>query len=164
MPLTRVGNSLIVFLSNRSGCSFVQCNSQLLFRYERPERITHVDLLFRATWAIGLQSLFIKEQMSEERWEQFALWHKKGGKLPKTYEKWDFFEFVKSNLSDSLMVAVLLRGTREPDSTTSFQRSSCAVWRAQLIYLPSSWAPGAKSGEPDSAISCCWVSEPGGVI
>ena len=51
--------------------------SQLLFCYERPERITHVSILFRATWVICSWLLFKKEQISEEQREWFTFWLKK---------------------------------------------------------------------------------------
>ena len=39
----------------------------------------------------SLKSLLKKERMSKKRCEQFALGHKKGGKLSKTCEKYEFF-------------------------------------------------------------------------
>ena len=39
----------------------------------------------------GSESLLKKERMSKKRCEQLALGHKKGGKLSKTCEKYEFF-------------------------------------------------------------------------
>ena len=113
----------------------------LLFFKERREQIAHGCPFLRATWAnrsgrsvvrsVGSESLnllFKKEQMSEDRCERFALGHKKGEKLSKTYKNTIFWVnhsyFASDSLeswanhsrhsllnSESLGMALLLRAT-----------------------------------------------------
>ena len=71
----------IVVCSSRSFVMSDRCKSLMVALCKQQwEQITHIALLFKATWVICSGLLFKKEKLSEEQWEPFALWHKKGKK------------------------------------------------------------------------------------
>ena len=57
--------------------------------HERPERIAHGCSFVKSDRSESLKSLFKKDHR-----ERFALGHKKGEKLSKTYKKYEFFERI----------------------------------------------------------------------
>ena len=58
--------------------SKIEIRSQSLFLKERREQFTHSRSFLKSDESDSLPLLFKKERRSEERWEPFALGHKRG--------------------------------------------------------------------------------------
>ena len=84
VPNTGLGICSSVFRANRS----------FLWAKKWRERIAHGHSFVLSDGSKSLKSLFKKEWKSEARHERFALGHKKGEQLSKTYEKHKFFEQI----------------------------------------------------------------------
>ena len=109
---TSVGNSLIgfsneslVFVSERANHSrrsfFMSYGSESLtvaLLWRATGVLTHCRSIVKSGKSESLPSLFTKERLSEERWERFALGHKKG----KSSEKLSTQKYYK-NSSESLV-------------------------------------------------------------
>ena len=70
--------------------------SRPLFCKEQQDWLAHSCSFLKSNGSELISSLFKKEQLSQEQQEQFALGHKKRGKLSKTYKKYVIF----LNMSD----------------------------------------------------------------
>ena len=78
--MIRVGNLLTGFL----GESLVFLCAKERFAREKvgvSERFNYSRSFFKSDESKSLLQLFKKDQLSKERWERFALGHKKGGNL-----------------------------------------------------------------------------------
>ena len=131
-----------------------------LFCHGQPKTIAPVALLSWATWANCswscvvksnrselLKSLFKKERMSEEQHERFAHGHKKGGKLSKTYKKYDFFKQI------SLFYERFARITSESLTLLFFKE-----WIAHSRSLK--WAKSERANSRpwnDGGFRCIWL-------
>ena len=95
---TSVGNSLIgfsneslVFVSERANhsrrsffMSYGSASLTVALLWRATGVLTHCRSIVKSGKSESLPSLFTKERLSEERWERFALGHKKGEKQWKT--------------------------------------------------------------------------------